>query len=127
MTAADAAEKAAPFPVGGYSVCACGDQLVAFGGWTMGAAKKPSARPQTAPAAGARSATGARPTNAVHAFDMASERWRELPSETTPPPARAGHAGCATGDHCCSGSNGKGVTVVLGSGILVVDVVVRRG
>ena len=91
----------AGFPIGGYTLVSCGEQLVAFGGWVAGAAarQQPGARPQTAPAGRARAAGGVQASNALYAFDLAKQQWRELAAETATPPPRAGHACCATGEH----------------------------
>ena len=99
-TAVATAEESTNFPIGGYTLVCCGEQLLCFGGWIPGApAKPPAARPQTAPAGRTGNSGGAqRASNALHAFHLGEKRWRELAADTAVmPPPRAGHACVATG------------------------------
>ena len=71
-TAVATAEDVTNFPIGGYTLVCCGEQLLCFGGWVPGApGKPPAARPQTAPA-GRSSVSGGvqRASNALHAFHL---------------------------------------------------------
>ena len=92
-----ALEGQPPFPVGGYTVSCCGDRLIAYGGLTPAAKPSPGARPSTAPA-GRRAPAACLPTSALHVLDLGEGAWHELPADTDPPPARSGHACCATGE-----------------------------
>ena len=89
-TAVATAEESTNFPIGGYTLVCCGEQLLCFGGWIPGApAKPPAARPQTAPAGRTGNSGGAqRASNALHAFHLGEKRWRELAADTAvmPPP-----------------------------------------
>ena len=93
-------EDVTNFPIGGYTLVCCGEQLLCFGGWVPGApGKPPAARPQTAPAGRTATSGGVqRASNALHSFHLGEKRWHELAADTAVmPPPRAGHACVATG------------------------------